>query len=442
MPKHLVAIGKYETPFESVQKVVEMSKGHELFKKGLRVCIKPNIVFWTRKVEFPKYGVVTTSRIVQDMVRILHDYGVEKISIVEGSVVLDPRESSPQTAHAFDSLGYTTLAKRYGVKAVNVFERPFEQVDLGDGVVLNFNTDILNCDLVVDLPVMKTHAQTVVSLGIKNLKGTIDNKSRRACHNDTPGKDLHFWVARLADKMPLLFTLIDGIYTSEWGPNVDGRMHRSNILVASKDVFSADKVGALLLGHQPCDVPHLVHYAHNHNRPIDLSDVDVAGDCIEDLARRHEAFPPYNDEKTLPLVLAKKGFEGISYRKYDLSLCTYCAGVTGGIMAAIMSAWKGEPWDNVEILSGKTMQADPNRKHTILLGKCMCKANKDNPNIRHKIPVKGCPPKPDQIIKAFHEAGIEIDPKIIENADRLPGLFMKKYDGKAEFERKHFQIET
>lgn len=441
MTKHLVAVGKYETPLTSVQDIVQKSNGRSLFRQGLRVCIKPNIVFWTRTVDFPKYGVITTSSVIKDMVHVLSEHGVDDITIVEGSVTIDPRDTAKQAAHAFESLGYNALGKKYGVKAVNVFERPFESVDLGDGVVLNFNTDILNCDLIVDLPVMKTHAQTGVSLGIKNLKGLIDQKSRKACHSADPDKDLHFWVARLADKMPPIFTLIDGIYTSEYGPNVDGRIHRSNLLAASTDIFSVDKVGAMLLGHAPTDIPHLLHYARNHDRPIDLSDVNVVGESVEALARRHEAFFPYNQDQTLPLAWEKKGFQGLSYRKYDLSMCTYCSGVTGAIMAGITMAWKGEVWDDVEVLSGKMMQPDPTKKHTILLGKCMSQAHKDNPGIQNPHPIKGCPPKKDQIVKAFHDAGIMIDPNIIQNLESLPGFLMKRYEGKPEYEPGHFKIE-
>ncbi len=50
-------------------------------------------------------------------------------------------------AHAFQTLGYDVLQKKYGVKYLNVFERPFEKVDLGDGVELKFNQDILHSDL-------------------------------------------------------------------------------------------------------------------------------------------------------------------------------------------------------------------------------------------------------------------------------------------------------
>ena len=317
-----------------------------------------------------------------------------------------------------------------------------EKVDLGDGVVLNFNTDIFNSDFVVDLPVMKAHNQTVVSLGIKNLKGLIDIPSRKRCHTMTPGNDLHFWVAKLADKMPPMFTLLDGIYTNERGPGLDGRIHRSNLLVASSDVLAADLVGAKLLGHEPQNVPHLVHAAHNRKRSHDLSDIEILGEDIEGLCRYHEYDFAYSETKDgiLPVPMAKQGLKGVFYRKYDLSMCTYCSGVNGLMVSAIRYAWKGEAWDDVEILTGKSMAPTPGRKKTILMGKCMYQAHKDNPDIREMIAVKGCPPSPKTMLKALHQAGIDADPGLFEHWDELPGLFFSRYKNRPEFDESFFQV--
>jgi len=215
--------------------------------------------------------------------------------------------------------------------------------------------------------VMKSHNQTHVSLGIKNLKGTIDVPSRKKCHNADPVKDLNFHVARLADKMPPMLTLFDGIFTNERGPGFDGRMHRSNLLIASKDVLSADLVGSAVLGHPPETVPHLVHAAKNHHRPLDLSDVAVVGERIEDVAVYHEFdFNYVEDEKgDLPAPMAKEGIQGVFYRKYDLSMCTYCSGVNGLVLSAIRYAWKGKRFDDVEVLTGKMMKPTPGKKKTI-----------------------------------------------------------------------------
>jgi uncharacterized protein (DUF362 family) len=440
MPKHKVSIVRYEQPFESVKKAVTLADGLAQLPANARVFIKPNIVFWTKAVPFPKYGVITTTRVIEDMVVLLKEHGVDDITIGEGTVTMQPKDMETP-AHAFETLGYHDLQEKYGVRYLNVFERPFKSVDLGGGVELKFSQDILESDFVVDLPVMKAHNQTVVSLGIKNLKGVIDINSRKKCHSADPDKDLHYMVARLADKMPPMLTLLDGIYTNERGPAFDGKMHRSDLLVASRDVLSADLVGARLLGHDAANVPHLAHAAVNHSRPVNLSDIDVIGESIAENAAFHEYDFQYSEDEEvcLPVPLAKQGIKGVFYRKYDTSMCTYCSGVNGVMLTAIRYAWQGEAFDDVEVLTGKKMVPAPGKKKTILLGKCMYKAHRENPDINKMIAIKGCPPKPADIVKALHTAGIPADPGLFENIDQLPGFFMAKYADKPEFDEGFFK---
>ena len=435
-----VAIGKYEQPYESVRKVVELCGGLSHLPPNARVFVKPNIVSWTMACEFPKWGVITTSRVVEDAVRLLKERGAKEITIGEGIVTRDPKDKETPY-HAFESLGFNVLKKRYGVRVLNTFERPFEKVDFNTGVVLNFNADILQSDFVVNIPVLKTHAQAVVSLGIKNLKGMLDIDSRKKCHSADSEKDLNYMIARLANRLPPSLTILDGIYTNERGPSFDGRMRRSNILIASQDPLSADMVGAKTLGYEPSEVPHLAHAAENQGRPDDLSDVEVLGEKIEAVASRHEYSFPYNEEGTLPMPMEKMGIKGLSYQKYDLSLCTYCSSLNGVILSAIAQGWKGEPWADVEVLTGKIMKPTSGRKKTILVGKCMYQANKDHPDIEEMIAIKGCPPPPKVVVKAFHQAGIELNPAIFENMEKGPGYFMKRYKGKPEFDEGFFRIE-
>ena len=440
--KKIVSIVKYEKPLASVQKAVELSKGLANLPPHAKVFIKPNIVFWTKTVPFPKWGVITTSRVVEDMVVLLKEQGIDDIVIGEGTVTLNPKDNET-IAHAFETLGYNLLKKRYGVKCINVFERPFEKVDLGEGVTLNFNADMLKSDFLVDIPVLKTHAQAVVSLGIKNWKGTLDIKSRKKCHSADRGKDLNYMIAKIPKILPPCFTILDGIYTNERGPGFDGKIRRSNILVASSDLLSADMVGAKVLGHEPSDVPYLDHVAKNAGRPADLSDIEVVGERIAHTASQHGyAFPYAEDgDGSLPLPMKRMGIRGISYRKYDLTMCTYCSFLNGPILTGIAQAWEGEPWDNVEVLTGKAMKPTPGKKKTILLGKCIYQANKDNPDIQEMIAVKGCPPSTKQIVNAFHQAGIPLNPKVFENMDSVPGFFMKKYEGRPEFDESFFRVE-
>jgi uncharacterized protein (DUF362 family) len=439
MGNSIVAIVRYENPLQSVRKAVELCHGLDIVSSHSKVFIKPNIAYWTKAARIPKWGVITTSRVVEDMVVLLKERGVDDITIGEGTVTMDPKDRETP-AHAFETLGYNRLQKRYGIKSLNIFQRPFKRVDLAKKVVLNFNVDILESDFVVNLPVLKTHNQTMVTLGIKNLKGMIDIHSRKQCHSADPKKDLNYMVARLANKMPPMFTLLDGIYTNERGPAFDGRIRRSNILVASKDLLSVDMVGAKVLGYEPSEVPHLVHAAQDRERPMDLSDVDVVGERIEDVASFHEYDYPYVENDTLRRSLAKRGIKGITTPKFDLSMCTYCTGLNGVMLFAIAQAWKGEPFDHVEVLTGKVMKPTLGRKKTILVGKCMYKANKDHPHIQEMIAVKGCPPSPKALVKAFHQAGIDVNPVLFEQIEMAPSFFMGKYEGKVEFDEAFFKV--
>ena len=256
----------------------------------------------------------------------------------------------------------------------------------------------------------------------------------------TRKKNLHYMVARLANKLPPSLTLVDGIFTTERGPSFDGKAHRTNVLVASTDVLSADMAASRVMVIEPDTVPHLVHAAKDRNRSLDFNDVEIVGEKIEDVASPHESEFPYNEDNTLPGPMAKMGIEGIDYYKYDDTMCTYCSGVNWLVLSAIAMSWKGEPYDNVEVLTGKKMKPRGGKNKTVLLGKCMYEANKDDPNIKEMIAIKGCPPMPQVIVKALHKAGIMVDKSILDNYDMAPGYFYRKYKDRPEFDESFFQI--
>ena len=440
MEKKQVSLIRYEEPYASVKKAIIDCNGFKNLKPGARVFIKPNIVFWTKACKFPKWGVITTSRVVEDVVILLKEHGVTDITIGEG-IVTDPNDKDTP-ADAFKKLGYGKLKAKYGVKYINIMERPFNKIELEGDISLKYNQDLLESDFLVDLPVLKSHNLTVVSLGIKNLKGAIDIASRKKCHNPDPEKDLDYHVARIADPMPPSLTLIDGIYSLERGPAFDGRMRLTNLLIASSDMLSADLVGSNVLGHNPANVGHLALAAERLGRPTDLSDVEILGENLDDVSSYHEYDFEYarDQDGEMPVALARQGIEGLYYRKFDQTMCTYCSAFNGLILTAIRQAWQGEPWEKVEVLTGKSMEPSEGMGATLLIGQCMYRKNKDHPNIQKMFAARGCPPDSDEIIKALHEAGIEVEPLLFSQIDSLPGFFMSRYEDNPDFDESYFQV--
>ncbi len=437
--KKKVSIVKYEKPGESVSKAINLSGAFDNLKKGDTVFIKPNIVFWSRVVDMPPWGVITTSRVVEDVVKELRARGAGEIIIGEGTVTTDPKDTKTG-ADAYEKLGYNRIAKEYDVKIIDIFDSKFREVDLGDGVKLGFAPEFLDADLVVNLPVLKTHAQTRVSLGIKNLKGCIDKKSRKRCHSDNMIIDLEAHVAKLSGAVKNVCTIIDGIYTLEKGPGFSGNARRSDIIIASSDMVAADIAGAAALGFDPAEIRHLAIKCKEEGIAPSLDSIEMVGESIETVASPHKWDFPYNETNTLPANMIKKGVTGLSFPKYDHSMCTYCSAIVGLLQFAIGAAYKGEPFDNVEVLTGKMYKPTHGMNHTILVGKCQVKLNKNNPDIKNAIPVPGCPPDVNKLVDGIKKSGIEIDENLFKAFDMAPAMFMGKYFGKEEFTQDFYRI--
>lgn len=428
------AIVRYEKPFASAEKAVRLSGAFDSLRCGDTVFVKPNVVYWPRVTPAPPWGVVTTTRVVEDVVKLLKDCGARRIVIGEGVITSDPNDRETP-ARAFETLGYNRIAKKYGVSVVDVMDREFRKVELGGGTTLNFSVDLLDSDMAVSLPVLKTHAQTMVSLSLKNLKGCLDMKSRKQCHSDCSEKDLDHHVAMLANALPNLkiCAVTDGIYTLERGPVYTGKARRSDILIASGDLLTADIAGAAALGFDPSGVPHLAKCCKAANIDPGIDSIRIVGEPLDKMASRHQWDFPYNKRGDLPLIMERMGITGLSFPKYDHSLCSYCSLYVGFLQSVIARAWKKVPFDKVEILTGKIRRPSPGMNHTILFGKCQVSLNKNHPDIFNPIHVPGCPPRMDKLAAALGKAGIGIDPSVVDDFENMPALFMSKYENKPGF---------
>lgn len=428
-----VAVVKYEKPFESLKKAVDLAGGLGDVSAGSKVVIKPNICGWYEGVDFPKYGVLTTARLIEDVVILLGEYGVKDITIVEGVVEFE-KESESLLQLAAKGMGLDILSERYGVKIIDVHKAPFTKVTAGN-VRLSVNTNILDADYVIDMPVLKTHDQAVVSLGIKNLKGVLNMASRKVCHNADQSIDLNYHISKLPEIVSPSFTIIDGIYTLERGPLPAGRAHRSNIIIASKDLISADKVGATILGIDPQTVPHITLVATNKGRPTDLRDINIRGEI--DIKT---ALKPHGSEIDIQLFLERRGIQGVTFPRTDSTLCTYCAYFMDYVVSGIFMASLDKPFDDIEILIGKIREPSGAHRHTLLVGQCQVKKNGKNPLINHCVEIRGCPPSYKDLVEAYTELGVELPGNRLAWAKIVTETYMRRYIDRPEFDEAFFKI--
>ncbi len=401
MSRPVVSVVQFQEPYGTVREALDLCRGLEGIGKDDRILIKPNLVGWDVDFPVPPYGMVVTSAVMFALVKILAEEGFRKITIGEGPLMI------PKTMGRvmFKTFGYERLRDRYGVELVDFNEEKFTEVDFGD-FKLSVARKVLEADKIINLPVLKTHNQTKVSLGLKNLKGCLNRKSKMFCHGKV-NEDLDRLFPRIIERLPVALTIIDGVFSLEKGPSYTGRAIRKDLVIASTDPYACDVVGAEIMGYRVEDVPHLKYFADVHGRSYSLKDIEVAGEDVGE----HRKFVDYDFEwtpdNTGPAAFEKRGITGLALRKYDNTLCTGCSVSFTPMIMVLMSAFKGEPFPGTEVLSGKIQTASPGFEKTILFGKCACDLNKDNPNIKKPIPVKGCPPKLEDFIGALKAEGID-----------------------------------
>lgn len=213
----------------------------EQIKSGDQVCIKPNLV-----VSRPADGGATTHpEIIEGIILYLQENGIKNIIIAEGSWVGD------STRRAFDSCGYTSLSKKYGVplidtKSDDVIKLKFEDLALG------VCKTVAAADYLINVPVLKGHCQTDMTCCLKNMKGCIPDSEKRRYH--TMG--LHRPIAALNAVLKPNLHIVDSIcgdLTFEEG----GNPVESGRIMLGYDPVLLDSYGAKLMGYYPEDIGHV-----------------------------------------------------------------------------------------------------------------------------------------------------------------------------------------
>lgn len=430
--KPTVSLVKYANSPDSLKNAVELADGFSGLNKNGKIVIKPNLVAWDTLFKIAPYGVFTTTRLVEDIIILLKDYGCTDISVGEGSVEV---QKGVGTKAAFTGLGYDELSKKYGIKLIDFNESEAAVYDVHDGFKLSIAKEAVEAEHLINFPVLKTHGQTKVSLGMKNLKGCLKLVSKKFCHNTD--LNLEYCFSFIADYVKPYLTIVDGIYALEKGALHFGNAFRKDIIVASKSPLGADMVAAKTIGYSAEDIDHLKEFASRHGIPLDLTQFEIKGEPLEDNIKPLKWDWSWTEGNTGPAIFQKFGITGAAVPKYDETLCSGCSPVANMVNILVLSAFKGKPLASVEILNGKKMQARSGYEKTVLLGNCIIKANEDNKNIAQAIKVKGCPPKPEDLSAALREAGLEINEMAYIGYLKQQS---EKYNGKEGYDPELFSV--
>jgi hypothetical protein len=197
--------------------------------------------------------------------------------------------------------------------------------------------------------------------------------------------DIARLIALLNTKIKTSLTLIDGIYAMERGPDFLGTSHRTNLLIAGRDVFSCDIVGAEAMGIRPEEVDYLKEFSSIKGRSLSLDAIEVKGETLKEIARPLKWHLPLDD------IFHRVGIQGITaqHEETDLSCCSGCETILSAFSGVFCKDNPGVILDGLEICMGSEVRAKKESKKIFLLGNCAIAANKD---LKDGIKIKGCPP--------------------------------------------------
>jgi uncharacterized protein (DUF362 family) len=384
----------------------------------------------------PPYGMVTTTSILDGLSRLLVEHGCTDISIGEGTVEL----LGSNTLKAYEWTHIDRLAKRYGLRLVDLNKGPFQKVDLG-GVAVQVCTAALETDFLINIPVLKTHSQTKVSLGFKNLKGFLSPSSKTKFHGTGRLNEL---ICRLKEVIRVDLTVIDGTYVLEKGPDtVLGTAYRKDLIFASRDAFACDIVGASIMGIDPSEVGYLKEYAIAHGRSLDPEAIEVRGETnLATFTQRLDWKPDVVSE-----LLAPAGIGGLSVPYPGESLCSRCYVTLGLALLALIGDNPGMHFEDSLICCGKDVRAQPWAKRILLHGDC---AVNNNASISRASRVEGCPPTINRSLIALWATFLSrprllktIPLRALKQAGAGVGLYSDKLPKwedytSPDFDRRHF----
>jgi len=148
------------------------------FSKVKTVYIKPNLCYyWNAST-----GETTDGRIVGAVIAYLkRKIGDVSITVAEADA------SAMKTKFAFGILGYKDLCEKYSVPLQNLSEGNIVErtVTVGNqDITLPFNEDLLNADLIINVPKLKTHNFVGATVGLKNMFGAISKPRKYSYHKN------------------------------------------------------------------------------------------------------------------------------------------------------------------------------------------------------------------------------------------------------------------
>ena len=265
-----MALVKGKDPTKTSYQALKMINAKKVFSSEDYFLLKPNCVY----PKPPKSGITTDPQVIEGTIKYLKENGAHDIEIGEGG--------NRHTDNTFEITGMRDIATKYSLPIINFNEDEAAEVEIPLAKSLHrvsIAKSVLRSTCIVNVPKLKIHHMTQVTLSIKNLMGVIVGDRGSIMHIDIDEK-----LIDLASFVKPKLNVIDGFVESEMD-EVRGKPVTMNIVIAGTDMVAVDAVGFAVMGVDPRDVRHLKLAERRGLGIANLNDIKVLGEPIETITR-------------------------------------------------------------------------------------------------------------------------------------------------------------
>jgi uncharacterized protein (DUF362 family) len=211
---------------------------------GADVVVKPNIC----TARTPRFAATTNPTVVATLVRLALGAGARRVRVMDNPISVAPLS-------AYTTSGIKSAVERAGGAMQIMSGTRYKEYYVGG--LLGYHrlySDMLACDVLINVPIAKQHGATGLTLAGKNMMGATND--RGAMHT----KGLSRSIAEVNRKLKPDLAVIDAIrilvaHGPTGGDLADVR--RTDTIIAAQDWVAADAYATRLFGKTPGYVPYI-----------------------------------------------------------------------------------------------------------------------------------------------------------------------------------------
>lgn len=361
-----VSIVSGKDPENMVKNALNYIGGLDKFVSGDEAFIKPNLGSWitTGVPNYVNRWATTKPEIIVGIIKELNKIGINHITVGDGSFL-----DQDMTVQLEDS-GMKEKVEDAGGKVIDLDRSGHERVEVSDDLTLEIAEPVLSTNNLINVPVMKTHIQTKLTLGIKNLKGVVSKSSKRAMHRG----DLEKYLALLCKTIRPKLTIVDGLVGMEGlGPAVFGKPKNPGLIVAGIDPVAVDTVTAKIMGHDPKKIEHITL---SNELGIGISEMEEINLFGEPIGKSIHPFEPA--QLGVKNIIKQLDIDEIRYFGTEGAAESECTGCINTLLNTLLALKSdvGSLETPLDIIIGTRVLPEDIGTNALFYGNCQAKKQK------------------------------------------------------------------